>query len=57
MAHFTKWNNPAKKRRKKKISYDERVAMAAQAATIDKKLGYEIAPEFYNEKIIKGGKK
>lgn len=56
MARFTKWNNPRKKRRKK-YTYDDRVAMAAQAATIDKKLGYEISPEFYNEKIIKGGKK
>ena len=56
MARFTKWNNPAKKRRKKKISYDERVAMAAQAATIDKKLGYEISPEFYNEKCRENGK-
>lgn len=50
MARFTKWNNPAKKRRKKKISYDNRVYMATKEIILDAKLGYNMPTEFYEEK-------
>ena len=50
MARFTKWNNPNKKRRKKKISYDDRLYMATKEILLDAKLGYSTPTEFYEEK-------
>lgn len=50
MAKFTKWNNPAKKRRKKKISYDDRVTMAIREIILDCKVGYDLPTNLYEEK-------
>lgn len=50
MARFTKYNNPNKKKRRKKLDYTERSIMAAKEMLADSRLGYYASPEYYQEK-------
>lgn len=47
---FTKYNNPNKKKRTTKKSYTDRTINAAKEILQDKKLGYNVTPEFYEKK-------
>ena len=58
MAKFTKWNNPNKKKRpRKKLDRTEREILACKEMMIDRKLGYNISTEYYEQRWnLKGDK-
>lgn len=58
MAKFTKGNNPNRRRHYRRPDLNERMIMATKAMLIDKKLGYQIPAETYEEMYkLKGEQK
>lgn len=51
MAKFTKYNNPNKKRVKRKKSYDQKLVEQINSYIIDKNLDYNININYYIEKV------
>lgn len=51
MAQFTKYNNPNKRRYRRKPSYTDLSIMAAKEMIIDSKLGYDIDTSYYEDKV------
>lgn len=50
MSKFTKFNNPSKRKARRKKDYTERSINAVKEMLIDSKLGYSISTEYYNQK-------
>ena len=47
---FTKYNNPSKKRARKRLNKSEADIIAVKNMLIDKRLGYEVPVTVYEEK-------
>ena len=45
---FSKYNNPNKKRSRRRPSLSDRIEMQARASLIDSRLGYSVTADFYN---------
>lgn len=53
MAQWTKFNNPKKKKRRKRLTYSEACVVAGAQRIHDKKMGYEAPVEAYEDYAVR----